>query len=47
MGLKVEEVVSSSPPRFGSLKFNLDGAAKGKPGPTAIGGVLRYSDCLV
>lgn len=43
----VEEVVSLSPPTSGSLKFNLDGSAKGKPGSTATGGVLRYSDGLV
>ncbi|XVE68852.1 hypothetical protein DITRI_Ditri09bG0102900 [Diplodiscus trichospermus] len=24
-----------------TLKFNVDGAAKGKPGPAGIGGVLR------
>ncbi|XVE82185.1 hypothetical protein DITRI_Ditri15bG0127000 [Diplodiscus trichospermus] len=25
----------------GTLKFNVDGAAKGKPGPVGIGGILR------
>lgn len=29
------------PPTRGTLKFNVDGAFKGKPGPTGIGGVLR------
>lgn len=29
------------------LKFDVDGAAKGKPGPTGIGGVLRNSDGCV
>ncbi|EOY07697.1 Uncharacterized protein TCM_022064 [Theobroma cacao] len=29
------------PPPPGSLKLNTDGAAKGKPGPAGIGGVLR------
>ena len=30
-------------PSIGSLKFNVDGSSKGKPGPAGIGGVLR--DC--
>ena len=30
-------------PPLDSLKFNVDGSAKGKPGPASIGGVLR--DC--
>lgn len=30
-----------SPPPCGVLKFNMDGAARGKPGPAGIGGVLR------
>ncbi|PWA68757.1 hypothetical protein CTI12_AA301610 [Artemisia annua] len=29
------------PPDVGSLKFNVDGAARGKPGPAGIGGLLR------
>ncbi|PWA45434.1 reverse transcriptase [Artemisia annua] len=29
------------PPNVGSLKFNVDGAARGKPGPAGIGGLLR------
>eukprot|EP00268_Persea_americana_P021089 TRINITY_DN21101_c0_g1_i1.p1 TRINITY_DN21101_c0_g1~~TRINITY_DN21101_c0_g1_i1.p1 ORF type:complete len:199 (+),score=31.91 TRINITY_DN21101_c0_g1_i1:157-753(+) len=29
-----------SPPSMGMLKFNVDGAARGKPGPAGIGGVL-------
>ncbi|XVF42328.1 hypothetical protein PTKIN_Ptkin01aG0352500 [Pterospermum kingtungense] len=28
---------------LGSLKFNIDGAASGQPGPAGIGGILR--DC--
>ena len=28
----------------GSLKFNVDGSARGKPGPAGIGGVLK--DCM-
>ncbi|XVF36625.1 hypothetical protein REPUB_Repub19eG0073200 [Reevesia pubescens] len=31
------------PPPFGFLKFNVDGSAMEKPGPTGIGGVLRNS----
>ena len=31
-------------PPLGSLKFNVDGSARGKPGPAGIGGVLR--DCM-
>lgn len=30
-----------SPPSCGFLKFNVDGASRGKPGPVGIGGVLR------
>lgn len=29
------------PPAFGLLKFNVDGASKGNPGPSGIGGVVR------
>ncbi|XVF83559.1 hypothetical protein PTKIN_Ptkin16aG0498800 [Pterospermum kingtungense] len=28
-------------PSFGAVKFNIDGAAQGKPGPAGIGGILR------
>ncbi|KAK3231753.1 hypothetical protein Dsin_003634 [Dipteronia sinensis] len=28
-------------PSFGAWKFNLDGSARGKPGPSGIGGVIR------
>ncbi|XVE77345.1 hypothetical protein DITRI_Ditri13aG0055200 [Diplodiscus trichospermus] len=28
-------------PPFGALKFNVDGSARGKPGPAGIGGILR------
>lgn len=38
---KVRKSVSWVPPLPGSLKFNVDGAARGKPGPAGIGGVLR------
>ena len=31
------------PSSYGFLKFNVEGAAKGKPGPTEIGGVLCNS----
>ena len=31
-------------PPIGFLKFNVDGSAHGKPGPTGIGGVLRDHD---
>ncbi|PWA51835.1 reverse transcriptase [Artemisia annua] len=31
----------ASPPDVGSLKFNVDGVARGKPGPAGIGGLLR------
>ncbi|WRX10497.1 Ribonuclease H domain - like 7 [Theobroma cacao] len=30
-----------TPPPYSTLKLNIDGAAKGKPGPAGIGGVLR------
>ena len=29
---------------LGSLKFNVDGSARGKPGPAGIGGILK--DCM-
>lgn len=35
------------PPLGGDLKFNVDGAAKGKPGLAGIGRVLRNSDGVV
>lgn len=35
-----------SPP-FGQLKFNVDGAAKGKSFPAGVGGTLRNSDGVV
>ncbi|KAK3205589.1 hypothetical protein Dsin_019635 [Dipteronia sinensis] len=31
------------PPTSDRLKFNVDGSARGKPGPTGVGGVLRDS----
>ena len=39
--LKERRSVFWSPPPNGVLKFNVDGASRGKPGPTGIGGVLR------
>lgn len=30
-----------TPPPSGTLKFNVDGASRGKSGPAGIGGVLR------
>ena len=44
---KVKKVVLWAPPNVGVLKFNVDGAAKGKPGPAGIGGVLHDSGGLV
>ena len=35
---------SWSPPVGANLKFNVDESARGKPGPTGIGGVLRNSE---
>ena len=32
------------PPLAGALKFNVDGFARGKPGPAGCGGVLRDAD---
>lgn len=37
---KVKNSVSWSPPPNGFLKFDVDGAARGKPGPACISGVL-------
>ena len=39
----VKKVSLWSTPPLGVLKFNVDGSARGKPGPAGIGGVLR--DC--
>lgn len=38
---KGQRVVSWRPPPLGTLKFNVDSAARGKLGPTGMGGVLR------
>ena len=35
------------PPEDGSLKLNVDGSAKGKPGLVGIGGLLRNSEGVV
>lgn len=40
---KVKKVVLWVPSIVGALKFNMDGATKGKPGPAGNGGVLRNS----
>ena len=36
-----------SPPPLDSLKFNVDGAARGKLGSAGIQGILRSSNCEV
>ena len=38
---KVRRSTLCSPPPLSVLKFNVDGATRGKPGPTGIGGVLH------
>lgn len=38
---KVKKIDVWSPPSFRCLKFNVDGAARGKPRLVGIGGVLR------
>lgn len=38
---KPREIVPLQPPPHRSWKWNVDGSAKGKPGPTGIGGVLQ------
>lgn len=35
--------MAAPPSPIGTWKWNVDGLAKGKPGPTGIGGVLRDS----
>eukprot|EP00268_Persea_americana_P068026 TRINITY_DN9427_c0_g1_i1.p1 TRINITY_DN9427_c0_g1~~TRINITY_DN9427_c0_g1_i1.p1 ORF type:complete len:120 (+),score=19.95 TRINITY_DN9427_c0_g1_i1:825-1184(+) len=40
---KMRKSVMLVPPSLGVLKFNVDGAARGKPRPAGIGGVLRNS----
>eukprot|EP00268_Persea_americana_P062605 TRINITY_DN8040_c1_g2_i6.p1 TRINITY_DN8040_c1_g2~~TRINITY_DN8040_c1_g2_i6.p1 ORF type:complete len:254 (+),score=31.35 TRINITY_DN8040_c1_g2_i6:132-893(+) len=39
--VKKKHLVTWSPPSPNVLKFNVDGAARGKPGPAGIGGILR------
>ena len=46
-GKEDENVVHWVPPNVRVLKFNVDRAAKGKPWPTGIGGVLRDTEWLV
>ena len=36
----------ASPP-YNHMKFNVDGSARGKPGPAGIGGVLRDCNAFV
>lgn len=38
--IKIRQTAKLCPP-FGILKFNVDGAARGNPGPAGIGGALR------
>ena len=40
---KISRVEDWIPPLADSLKFNVDGSSRGKPGPSGIGGVLRDS----
>ncbi|XVE80966.1 hypothetical protein DITRI_Ditri15bG0024200 [Diplodiscus trichospermus] len=40
-GHKIRSSISWVSPNVGELKFNVDGSALGKPGPTGIGGILR------
>lgn len=35
--IEIRQMTKSCPPPFGILKFNLDGAARGNPGPAGIG----------
>lgn len=39
-----ERVVVWTPPDIGFLKVNVDGASKGNPGPSGIGGLIRNSN---
>lgn len=38
---RYKKLVDWSPPQSGEMKFNVDGASRGKPGPAGIGGVPR------
>ena len=38
----LKTITSWCPPPSGFMKFNVDGSVRGKPGPSGIGGVLRY-----
>ena len=44
---KKRKKVTWSPPLSGCLKFNVDEAACGKPGPAGIGGVPRNHEAEV
>lgn len=44
---KVKKQEQWSPPPAGVLQFNVDGAARGKPGPVGIGGVLRNHEGII
>lgn len=39
--------VAWSPPSPGFLKFNVDGASQGNPGPSGIGGVIRNHNNVI
>lgn len=41
--VKVRRSILWSPPPLRLFKFNVDGAARGKPGPSGIGGALRIT----
>ncbi|KAL4378031.1 hypothetical protein GQ457_02G027360 [Hibiscus cannabinus] len=43
-GRAVRHGIEWSPPLAGFWKFNVDGSARGKPGPAGCGGVLRDGD---
>ncbi|GMJ01097.1 hypothetical protein like AT4G29090 [Hibiscus trionum] len=46
-GKKVRRGVFWQPPVMGVLKFNIDGVARGKPGPAGFGGVMRDGECRI
>ncbi|KAK3219977.1 hypothetical protein Dsin_013947 [Dipteronia sinensis] len=41
---KQKKIIDWIPPMTDTLKFNVDGSVRGKPGPAGIGGVLRNSN---
>ncbi|GMI75617.1 hypothetical protein like AT5G65005 [Hibiscus trionum] len=46
-GKKERRGVFWQPPVTGVLKFNVDGAARGKPGPAGFGGVMRDGESRI